>query len=539
MSGGAHDASAPVPRLPSALSQPSAYSHDAADLLVVETHVSWIALAGPFAYKLKKPVRLDFIDYSSRERRREACNVELSLNRRWAPQLYLGLSWLTSDDGIARFVAAETPGAEPAVRMRRFDRREELDALLERDDVDARELAELGSRLAGWQSHAAAVERDAPWGGPGPALAAAVENFDTLRDPAVPFDRARLCRLERWTRATHRALANRLECRRGAGRVRECHGDLHTRNVVRLDGLLTPFDGIDFDPRLRWIDVASDAAFLAMDLERLGRPNLAYAFLDGWWSANGDYGAADVLPWFVAYRSLVRAKVASVRAMQLARGDEATAAWRECERFVALAETRIRDRTGRLYATVGVSGSGKSWLAERLVDALPAIRLRSDVERKRLAGLSPLARSGSAVGAGLYSDLATAATYESLARAAEGLLRAGFDVLVDATNLAAAQRATFTAVAAALGATVTWLDCSAPEHVLRERVVARRGDASEATVDVLFRQLASREALSPAERAHAIAVRTDGPLDVCALAAALRAAAARPAGWSAASAPGS
>lgn len=539
MDGGAHDASAPAPLLPAALTNPSVYPHDAADLRIVETHISWVALAGPCAYKLKKPVRFDFLDYSTRDLRRAACDVELTLNRRWAPQLYLDLHWLTHDANGVRFVARESDAAEPAVRMRRFDRREELDALLDRGAVTAAELASLGRAVASWQAAAPAVAPDSPWGMPGPTLCLALGNFAPLREPGTPFDRARIDRLERWTRASHRALVRALERRRACGRVRECHGDLHSRNVVRIDGVLTPFDGIDFDPRLRWIDVASDAAFLAMDLERFGRADLAHAFLDAWWSESGDHGAAEPMPWLITYRALVRAKVDALRARQATRAEERAAAWSECERFVVLAERRLRDRTGHLFATVGVSGSGKSWLGARLVSELPAIRLRADVERKRLAGLAPLANSGSAQDAGLYSAERTAATDASLAESAAGLLRADYDVIVDATHLLARRRAALEALAASFGGHVTWLECTAPEAVLRERIASRRDDPSEATIEVLERQLAVREPLTPAQRAHAVTVRTDEPIDVRAVAAALRAAAAPRGGSSPASAPAS
>jgi aminoglycoside phosphotransferase family enzyme/predicted kinase len=538
MDGGAQAASG-LPPLPAALANPAAYPLGAAHLRVVETHVSWIALAGEFAYKLKRPVELPFLDYSTLPRRIESCEVELRLNRRWAPALYLDLQWLATTPTGPAFRAERTAGAEPAVRMRRFDPGEELAALVARGTVAAGELRELGGRLAGWHAAAPAVDADAPWGGPGPAFVAALENFAALRAPATPIDARRIERLERWTRATHRALAPWFEARRSAGRVRECHGDLHARNVVRHDGALTPFDGIDFAPRLRWIDVASDVAFLAMDLDRLGRADLAHAFLDGWFAASGDYDAARGLPWLVAYRALVRAKVSALRARQLAPAASATELWRECARFVDVAEARRCERLGHLYATTGPSGSGKTRLAAALVAALPAIHVRSDVERKRLSGLDALAPSGSPPDGGLYSAERDAATDAALAGAAATLLLAGYDVIVDATHLSAARRASCAAVAQRLGASLTWLECVADESVLHLRVAARRGDASEATAEILARQLARAEPLRDDERARAVTVRTDARVDAVAVAARLRAAAAPPGDSSAASAPAS
>lgn len=533
-----------APRLPDALLDPSIYPHAAHELSVIETHVSWIALAGPYAYKLKKPVRFDFLDYSTRARRRAACETELALNRRWAPTLYLDLVVLgdladTAGDaaGAAGWRPASAEG-EPAVRMARFDRDEELDVLVARGAVAATELAALGRDLAGWHD-TAPVDAAATWGGAAEALGAALDTFDALRAPGTPFDADRIAVLEAGVRTRHAALAPWFDARRAAGRVRECHGDLHTRNVVRLGGRLVPFDAIDFAPRLRWIDVAADAAFLAMDLERLGRDDLAHAFLDGWFAAGGDYEAATGLGWLVAYRALVRAKVDALRARQLGAGREAAAAWRECEAYVALAEKRLRARRGRLYAASGVSGAGKSWLAERLVPALPAIRVRSDVERKRLAGLGALETSASPVAGGLYAPALTADTYRRLRELAGMLAEAGFDVLVDATHLDRVHRAELAGLAARLGTTLAWLECTAPEPVLRSRVAARTGDPSEATVAVLERQLASRDPLATAEAARAVRVDTAGPVDATAVAAALRAAAAPPGGSTPASAPAS
>jgi uncharacterized protein len=526
----------PAPRLPDALLDRSIYPHPADDLRLVETHVSWIALAGPYAYKLKKPVRFEFLDYSTRERRRDACETELALNRRWAAALYLDLVVLP-DAGAARWQPASADG-EPAVRMARFDRDEELDVLVARGGVTAAELGALGRDLAGWHD-AAPVDAAGVRGGAAESLRAALDTFDALRAPTAPFAPARLASLESAVRHEHAVLATWFDARRAAGRVRECHGDLHTRNVVRLDGRLVPFDAIDFAPGLRWIDVAADAAFLAMDLERLGRDDLAHAFQDAWLAASGDYDAVRGARWLVAYRALVRAKVDALRARQLGAGRESAAAWRECEVFVALAERRLRPRRGRLYATMGVSGSGKSWLAERLVAALPAIRVRSDVERKRLAGLGPLQASDSPPDAGLYAPASTATTYARLRALAELLVTAGFDVLVDATHLDAARRCELEGVAARCATSLAWLECTAPDDVLRARLAARADDPSEATPAILARQLASGDPLTPAEAAHAVRVDTSRPVDAGAVAAALRAAAAPPAGSTPASAPAS
>lgn len=515
--------------LPDVLLDPAVYPHAAPAPTLIETHVSWVVLAGEYAYKLKKPVRFPFLDYSTVALRRAACVTEVELNRRWAPALYLGVTELVATPAGPRFDRPGTP-LEPAVRMRRFDRTLELDALVARAAVTTDELAVLGAAVARWQAASPPVDAGAPWGTPAEALAAMHENLDALREPGQPLPATALAALADWIERHHAAIAAALEARRRDGRVRECHGDLHSRNVVRLDGVLTPFDGIDFAARLRFIDVASDAAFLVMDLDRLGRADLATAFLDGWLNASGDHGSASVLRWFLTYRALVRAKVDALRARQLGAGDDATNAWSECRRFIHAASGYATRRAGLVVITCGPSGSGKSHVASALAAALPAVRLRSDVERKRLAGLAADARSGSALEAGLYAAAETRRTYAHLAAAAAVLARAGLDVVVDATYLDATERERIGATARTAGASFAIVECAAPEALLRERVATRRGDPSEATLEVLAHQLRAAVPLSPAERRRAVRVETTRAVDAPALAVALRAAAAPPGG---------
>lgn len=523
--------------LPHVLLEAATYPHPATDLQLRETLISWVALAGPYAYKLKKPVRFEFIDYSTPEHRRAACATEVQLNRRWAPELYLGLSRLAIRDGEPRFedvdegdaIPASTDGADPAageyaVRMRRFPAGAELDALVNAGRVGPDALRAFGRDVARWHATAPHDPPAPELGAPAVLLQAARDTLGALHAAGTPFAHARIDTLERWMTADYARLAPLLQARRDAGCVRECHGDLHARNVVCEEDRLIAFDGIEFDARLRWIDVAGDVAFLVMDLHRLARPDLAYAFLDGWLEASGDLDAPAGLRWWLAYRALVRAKVDALRAAQVPDSAEAREDWRECERLVALAEDFAWRPPGALFLTVGPSGSGKSWLAARLADALPAVRLRSDVERKRLAGLEADARSGSAQDAGLYAADATERTYARLLAGALALTSAGFDTIVDATYLDAQRRTDVATAARARGLRHAWLECEAPLGTLRERVRTRRGDPSEATLEVLDRQLQHRTPLTLAERSRAVRVDTGGDVDVAAVAAALRSA---------------
>ena len=317
--------------------------------------------------------------------------------------------------------------------------------------------------------------------------------------------------------AAHRfaRVGPRMEARRASGRVRECHGDLHCGNVVRWEGRLVAFDGLEFDPALRFIDVANDVAFLSMDLAVRGRRDLRRALLDRWAEASGDYDAIELLPYYETHRALVRAKVAALRAAQ--RPATARAVEGDARRYVAWAVRNAAPEPPRLLVMAGLSGSGKTWLGTRLARAADALLLRSDVERKRLAGLAPLARSGSAPGGGLYTREFNERTYARLCECVAACVRGGQSVVVDAANLRRAERAAFLRIGDDAGAETAIVRCVAPLATLRARIEARgaRGaDASEATVELLGRQPAYWEALTDDERTRVLTVDTGRPSEV-------------------------
>jgi aminoglycoside phosphotransferase family enzyme/predicted kinase len=480
---------------------------------VVETHISWIALAGPFAYKVKKPVRYDFLDYGTLERRREACELELDLNRRWAPELYLGLSRLVrTSDGA--FFDADGEVIEYAVRMVQFDRDNELDELIARLEVRTGEIVALAQSIADQQGLAPIAPPD--FDTTLNARHAAEQNLQWLR---AHFVDARAQSLGEWAQLQWAEVEGVLNRRRGLGRARECHGDLHCGNVVRVSDRLMPFDGIDFDPRLRWIDVASDIAFLVMDLEYRGRPDLAMSCLNAWLERSADYDAGACLRFLLVYRALVRAKIAALRSTQLS-GATAAAAGEEAKNYIGQA-VAWKDRTPiALVLMHGLSGSGKSVLAASLVPELSAIALRADVVRRRVAAPDAGAPG---LNKGLYSPANTDRTYRALADAAAALLAGGCTVIVDATFLARRWRDHFRTLGRRRGVPVIIVDCQAPVAILQARIETRRNDPSEASLAVLEQQLSSGDGLDDAERKTAVAVRTDAPTSPTAIAEQLRA----------------
>ena len=426
----------------------------------IDTHISTVLLAGDYAYKFKKPVVLPFVDYGTVDRRRACCEAELRLNRRYAPDTYLAV---VAFDG------------EPAVQMRRFVEADRLDHVCARGELTPEHLADLARRLAAFQAEAAVAEPSQRFGEPAQVLAPALENFEEL-ERLLPDEAERLARLKAWTQAEHAARWAAFAHRKAAGRVRECHGDLHLGNLVLLDGRPTPFDCIEFNEDFRWIDVAAEIAFTWIDLLDHGQPGLAAWFLNEWLLWSGDYDALTVLRFYAAYRAVVRAKVAAIQ------GNEAEAA-----EYLGMAETLTVPPPANLTITFGLSGSGKTTAAKAalLADAHAAtIRLRADVERKRLFGLAPDAASGGSI----YGPEATVRTYGRLYDLAENLLADRWPVLVDAAFLKRAERDDFRALAAQLGVPFAILACEAPIEELRRRLRARTGDASEATVAVLEQQ---------------------------------------------------
>ncbi|MBU0750569.1 MAG: AAA family ATPase [Gammaproteobacteria bacterium] len=472
---------------------------------LIETHASWVLLAGEFAWKIKKPLVLPFLDYGTVERRRACCEAELRLNRRLAPQLYLDV---VEFDG------------EPAVKMHRFDEAARLDHVCKRGALTPLHLSGLAAMLASFHAGAAVAPAPTFFGTPAHVLAAAVENFTELSDMACGRFAAELTRLKAWTRSEFSRLEPAFAARKAAGRVRECHGDLHLGNMVLLDDVVVPFDGIEFNDDFRWIDVASEIAFVLVDLLDHGRPGLACWLLNEWLVASGDFAALPLLRFYMAYRALVRAKVAAIRACQQAAGVAADCP--EVRDYLALAQ-RIAvpparpagSRPKEVQSTLGVptfcithglAGCGKTTASNARLLADPqaaTVRLRSDVERKRLFGLAAGVASGSALDGGIYTLEANARTYARLAELAEAALADGWSVIVDAAFLKRGERDAFRALAARHGVVMEILAPQSPPAELVRRIAARHGtgDASEATVAVLERQRGYLEPLGADEPA--------------------------------------
>ncbi|MCX7273328.1 MAG: AAA family ATPase [Burkholderiales bacterium] len=485
---------------------------------LIETHISFVLLAGGFAYKLKKAVSLDFLDFSTLARRRHFCDEELRLNRRLAPDLYLDVVAVTGtletpvidglmNDGAALDGAAgrSAPVLDYLVRMRAFAAADRWDLAAARGALLPRHIDELATRLCRFHAQAPVAGIDTGFGRPEQVRATMLESLAALRAGLFESqDVARLERLMAWERQGWAAIEPALAARLRAGRVRECHGDLHLANLALFDGEVLAFDCIEFNESFRWIDVMRELAFAVMDLRGHGCPDLANRLVNAYLEQSGDYDGVRVLRHYIVERALVRARVAMLRASQV-RDDPAqrAVALRQARSYLDLALEQGREAPVALLLTHGFSGSGKTTLTQSLIESAGAIRIRADVERKRLFGLAANERTRNGLNAALYSAASTAATYAQLRRLAMPVLAGGYTAVLDATFLQHAQREQAMTLADALGVPCLILDFVAAPPTLRRRVAeraAREGDASDADLKVLQWQFETAEPLTADER---------------------------------------
>jgi aminoglycoside phosphotransferase family enzyme/predicted kinase len=496
-----------------ALRDPAAYPHDTGVVEVIETHISSVLLAGDRAYKLKKPVAIGFLDFSTLERRRFFCEEEVRLNRRTAPDLYLAVVPITAERGRPQ-VAGRGNVLEYAVCMRRFATGDLLSERADAGRIGPADVDRLAAVIASLHERAARAPTDSPWGSADIVCRSAEANFAAMREllPAA-CEGDRLDALAALTEDEGRRQSPRFEERRTSGFVRECRGDLHLGNIVLFRGEPLLFDCIEFNPELRWIDVQSDLAFAVMDLLDRGLSPLAWRLLDAYLERTGDFTGIAVHRWYAAYRALVRAKVSLIRERQTAASPEARS--REhagFERHLRLAETVARPSRRLLIAMTGLSGSGKSTVARSLSEHVGAVRFRSDVERKRLCGFAPDADSRGAPDEGIYTPHWTARTYERLREVARDVLLADHPVIVDAACLLRSERDGLREVARGAGAPFVLVACEAPLDVLRARIDARsaaREDPSDATAAVLEMQRRRAEPPEADELADLVVIDTD------------------------------
>jgi uncharacterized protein len=503
----------PSEQVREAMARPEFYPHGPSEVEVRETHISWIFLAGERAYKLKKPLVLDFLDYGTPARRRAMCEEEVRLNRRLAPDVYLGVRGVVATGEDAGLTEPDDPHAgDFVVEMRRYEERDTLAARLARGELKRDQVEAVGRALAHFHAGAPRAQEVVS-----PVLAVErrfERNLHELLESAEQRGEiGRVLGLERFAHAFITGRAATFQVRASSGWVREAHGDLRAEHVL-VNGAVRIVDCVEFDRELRRMDVADDLAFLVFDLAARGGERFGKVLVAAYREAGGDPGDDSLIAFYAAYRALVRAKVALLRAAQLPPGGaERGHASAEARDLILCAERFAwQARLPLAIVVCGVPASGKSYLADALAELSGLPHVSSDLVRKRLGGIRPTARAPLAN----YSPEWNARTYAELGRRAAHALGASRGVIVDATFRHLADRRAFAAAAGATGTPTLFIECQAARAVLAERAARRETSprrVSDADAAVVRREQQTWEPLDEVPASAHLALRTDRPLD--------------------------
>lgn len=491
-----------------ALQNPTLFPHPVEGFQVIETHISRVLLTGQYAYKFKKPVNFGFLDFETLEARKHFCQEELRLNQRLTDDLYLEVIPVTGS-AEAPQLGGSGEIIEYALKMRQFPQDGLLSTLQANGELTTAHVDQMARQIADFHTATPCVPADNELGSPESVMAPVLQNFEQI----LPFlseasDLAQLEALKAWAESSFERLKPLLVQRKADGFIRECHGDIHLGNATLINDKVVLFDCIEFNEPFRMTDVYADIGFLAMDLEDRGLKSLSRRLISQYLEVTGDYQGLELLNFYKAYRAMVRAKVALFSLSPDADGVQRATTLRQYRNYANLAESYSAIPSRFLVITHGVSAVGKSQVAMRLVEALGAVRLRSDVERKRMFGEQDDA---------LYGSQASDATYARLHELAGLALRAGFPVVLDATYLKREQREAAAQVAEDTGVPFLILDCEAPQAViagwLKQRQ-AQNNDPSDATLEVIEAQQANREPLSDEEILRSKRVETNVSSDL-------------------------
>lgn len=494
---------------------PRVYNHPVDSVELMETHISWVLLTGDFAYKIKKPVNFGFLDFSTLEKRHRCCEQELHLNRRLAPALYLDVVPISGTYAMP-IISGSGEAFEYAVKMAQFAQSAQLDNMLAAGELKVEHMDAIARMVADFHHSIRVADDTMDYGNKSAIYQPVKENFTQIY---AHLDTSRytdtLDELRQWINSAFERLESVFEQRKRDGFVRECHGDMHLRNMVWLDSGPGAFDCIEFNPRLSWIDVISEVAFLVMDLQDRKQYPLANRFLNSYLEITGDYAGLSALRFYLCYRALVRAKVDALRLEQKnVAEEEKTRSLAEFESYLELASHYTQQPAPKLMIMHGVSATGKSTASHALVDALGAIRIRSDVERKRLFNIPASISAVNGIDTGIYTPQASQQTYTRLLELASVVISAGYSVIVDATFLEYEQRRTFQALADRLDVAYIIIDMTAPENILRQRIMQRKNNVSDADLAVLEHQLSNQRPLHKNEINAAIPVNSADKLDI-------------------------
>ena len=500
------------------LNNPSIYQHDVSDFSIIETHISWVVLTGMYAYKIKKPIKYSFVDFSTLEMRKFYCEEELRLNKRLAPNLYLQVIAITGSIDQPSF-SKNGNVIEYAVKMLQFPQAHLLSYLSIHKQLSQQHIDEMANEIANFHFQISSEKVKAKLGLPEDIHHWVMDNF--LQIEANLIDKknsTELKKLRDWCEKEYLNKYDQFLYRRKNNFIRECHGDMHLGNMVLIKDKVTIFDGIDFNEHLRWIDVISEIAFTTMDLNDRGYAEYANRLINLYLQHTGDYQGLVLLKYYLVYRAMVRAKVAVLRlAQKNLSADENKTTQQDFDSYLTLASQYISAKKIALIITHGFSGSGKSTHTEPLLESIGAIRIRSDVERKRLHGYGPSEKTQSSLNIGIYSLTSSKQTYARLAELSKQILTAGFTVIVDACFLHHQTRQKFYEIAEQLNVPFIILDFQASENTLKHRITSRpmnNLEPSEADLNVLQYQIENDYPFLEQEKPNILTVNTEKKISI-------------------------
>lgn len=498
-----------------AMLKPEFYDHPVQFCEMIETHISWVILTGKFVYKIKKPVNFGFLDFSTLEKRKFYCEEELRLNRRLAPDLYLDVIPLTGSTESAE-LNGSGEAFEYTVKMKQFAQETQLDHVLERKELNSEIIDSIANLVASFHQRVDVAENTAEYGNPDQVYHPINENFIQIREHITDTNTLELLTtIDNWSKKTFNRIKSILTKRKKNGFIRECHGDLHLRNLAWYNNKPLAFDCLEFNPNFRWIDVISEIAFFIMDLDDHKQPEFAQRFLNEYLELTGDYNGCHVLRFYQVYRAMVRAKVDAIRSHQEGISkQEAEEASKEFNSYLQLALTYTKQTAPFLIITRGMSAVGKSYWSQQLFEKTNAIRIRSDVERKRLFNILPCDNPQEDIAQGIYSPEATHKTYLKLLEITEDIIDAGLPVIVDATFSSLEQRNLFKELANKKQIRFVIMEFVASNKTLKQRIFKREQGVSDADITVLENQIQYWKPLEQNEKALSISINTEETLDV-------------------------
>ena len=501
-----------LPALIQQMLVPEFYPHPVTiPIQLMQTHASAVLLTGEFAYKLKKPVNFGFLDYSTVEKRQHFCNEEIRLNQRGAKELYLEVVAISHQDD-KYCLGSDGEIVDYAVKMVQFPQESLLSNMFESGQITTTDVEEIGRVVARFHADAQKSEYISSFGQVERVRRSIDDNY---RQTEKYIGCAQTQQQYTETKAyTDRFLLEHSQLfldRIAGGFIRECHGDLHLRNICRWHDKTLLFDCIEFNEPFRFVDTMYDVAFAVMDLEARGRKDLANRFLNTYAEQTGDWAGLQVLPMYLSRQAYVRAKVTSflLEDPGISSEDKAAAAQTAGD-YYRQAWAYTQSHQGRLIMLSGLSGSGKSTLGKQISQAMGGVHLRSDAVRKHLGGI-PLLNKG---GDSLYTPEMTARTYQQVLELGAKLAAQGFTVILDAKYDRVSLRATVIDLAQSQGIPIQIVYCTASASVLRDRLQHRTGDIADATVDLLASQQAAWEDFTPAERAYVTVVDTNEDISI-------------------------